>query len=125
MSYQRLLLILLSIICQTVSSDQVRICKWDVHNCGHAEVICGSEEMIHLDAKYLNQNDMSFNYPLFRNLTSAQCFAIKDDDKGDFGNYEIKVDIMSFESMRGVDCGNLGIIFNFRNEMNYDFIYLE
>ena len=111
---------------------QFPTCKWDVHNCGHVEVICGGiKETVHLDAKHSNRSHDLTKYLHHPSTVSSrqqsleQCFAIRDDDIGKFGNYEIEVDIMSFESISGINCGHLGLIFNYRNEMNYDFVFLE
>ena len=128
MLQQRVFLYSVWLISCAMAQQQIPMCKYDVHNCGHVEVVCGGfEEKIHLDAKHLNVSSrhisslsIQFNQPPL-----AQCFAIKDDDKGKFGNYEVEVEIHSFESVRGRNCGQLGIIFNFRNEMNYDFVVLE
>jgi hypothetical protein len=111
-----------------MSQQQFPMCKYDVHNCAHVEVICGGfEETLHLDAKHLNvtSRHISSVSIQFSQPSLEQCFAIKDDDKGKFGNYELEVEILSFESVRGINCGHLGVIFNFRNEMNYDFVFLE
>ena len=112
----------------TSSQQQFPTCKYDIHNCAHTEVICGGfEETIHLDAKHLNVSSRHISSVSiqFSQPSLEQCFAIKDGDQGKFGNYEVEVEIMSFESLRGINCGHLGIIFNFRNEMNYDFVFLE
>ena len=86
-------------------------CKWDVTYCNRNEFSCADEESIFLDAK--------------RPLDEEHCFAIKDEDNGDYKNYEIEVDLLSLESAEGQNSGYLGIIFNFLDEQNYDFIYLE
>ena len=86
-------------------------CKWDVTYCSRNEVSCGENESIFLDAK--------------RPLDEEHCFAIKDKDSGDYKNYEIGVDLLSLESVEGQNSGNLGIIFNFFDQRNYDFIYLK
>ena len=126
-------MVILSFACQIFNTKaQFPTCKWDVHNCGHAEVICGGmQETVYLDAKHLNRSLEVIRYQHHPSMVSTrqiqleQCFAIRDDDKGKFGNYEIEVEIMSFESVQGVNCGHLGLMFNYRNEMNYDFVFLE
>ena len=128
MLQQTVLLCSMWLINYTVSQQQPPMCKYDVHNCGHVEVICGGfEETLHLDAKHLNVSSRHISSASIQfSLPSLeQCFAIKDDDKGKFGNYEVEVEILSFESLRGINSGHLGVIFNFRNEMNYDFVFLE
>jgi len=85
--------------------------KWDVMNCNQVELSYGDSESILLDAK--------------RPLDEEQCIAIKDQDYGDYKNYEIEVDILSLESVEGQNTGNVGVIFNYLDSMNYDFIYLE
>ena len=90
---------------------QATSCKWDVMHCDKSEVLCSGGEQILLDSK--------------NPLHADHCFAIKDNDNGDFRNYEIQVDLLSLESNEGQNSGYLGIIFNYLDQMNYDFIYLE
>ena len=85
--------------------------KWDVMNCNKVELSLGANDGILLDAK--------------RPLDEEQCIAIKDQDYGDYKNYEIKVDLLSLESAEGQNSGHLGIIFNYLDRRNYDFIFLE
>ena len=85
--------------------------KWDVVNCNEAEVSSGDIESILLDAK--------------RPLDEEQCIAINDKDYGDYRNYEIEVDLLSLESVEGQNSGQVGVIFNYLDRRNYDFIYLE
>ena len=33
-------------------------CKWDIHNCGHAETLCKPEESVYLDAKGPKSDDV-------------------------------------------------------------------
>ena len=84
--------------------------KWDVMNCNQVELSCGDDSIL-LDAK--------------RPLDEEQCIAIKDQDYGDYKNYEIEVDLLSLESVEGQNSGNIGVIFNYLDRRNYDFIYLE
>ena len=121
MQYWRIILLVFSVFQHALSQERFPTCKWNIHNCDHAEIICGPDETIHLGAKYFNQK-----FSVLKPKQPQQCFAISDNEhKGHFNNYEIQVDIMSLESIKGVNCGNLGIIFNYRNEMNYDFVYME
>ena len=90
---------------------QVTSCKWDVMHCDKSEVLCSKDESILLDSK--------------NPLNAEHCFAIMDYDNGDFRNYEIQVDLLSLESNEGQNSGYLGIIFNYLDQINYDFIYLE
>ena len=84
--------------------------KWDVTNCNQVELSCGDDSIL-LDAK--------------RPLDEEQCIAIKDQDYVDYKNYEIEVDLLSLESVEGQNSGHLGVIFNYLDRRNYDFIYLE
>ena len=101
----------LILVMQVQLSVQGSPCKWDVTQCNRNEVSCGENESILLDAK--------------RPLDDEHCFAIRDKDNGDYRNYEINVDLLSLESNEGQNSGYLGIVFNFLDQMNYDFIYLE
>lgn len=121
MLHRRIILLVFSVFQHKLSQERFPTCKWNIHNCDHAEIICGPDETIHIGAKYFNQN-----FSVLKPKQLQQCFAIRDNEhKGHFHNYEIQVEIMSLESIKGVNCGNLGIIFNYRNEMNYDFVYME
>ena len=85
--------------------------KWDVMNCNQAEVSAGDNESVLLDAK--------------RPLDEEQCIAIKDQDYGDYKNYAIEVDLLSLESVEGQNSGNVGVIFNYQDRKNYDFVSLR
>ena len=54
----------------------------------------------------------------------VHCFAIFDDDQGEFKNYEIKAEMLSLESSEGSNSGNIGLVFNYMDDENYDFVYL-
>merc|ERR1711962_1056779 len=107
-----LLFLLPSFFC-VFALDPKADCKWDIHNCGHSETLCVPEESVYLDAK--GQKSSKHDH----------CLAIQDEDKGEFENYEISVEMLSLESTEGINSGNVGIMFNFLDEMNYDFVYLE
>lgn len=96
---------------QTQTAVQGFSCKWDVFYCTRNEVSCGENDSILLDAK--------------SPLDEEHCFAIKDKDNGDYGNYEIEVDLLSLESVDGQNSGYIGMVFNVLDQMNYDFVYLE
>ena len=85
-------------------------CSWEILHCDREEVVCTDEESVVLDG---------------RNPTKEHCLAIKEMAKGKLKNYEISVDMLSLESNEGVNSGYLGIIFNFLDQQNYDFVYLE
>ena len=108
----------MSLIHLSLSSDVTPECKWDVHNCGHNEVLCNPVESVHLDAK------LPFANVPPRKANLEHCFAIQDNDKGQFQNYEVSVEMLSLESTEGINSGNVGMIFNYLDDMNYDFIYL-
>lgn len=44
---------------------------------------------------------------------------------GKFTNYVMEVDVLSLESNEGQNSGYLGIAFNYLDQNNYDFVYLE
>ena len=102
----------------SLSTNVAPECKWDVHNCGHAEVLCYPDESVHLDAK------LSFLVEPPRKANLEHCFAIQDQDKGQFQNYEISVELLSLESTEGINSGNVGLMFNYLDDDNYDFVYL-
>ena len=80
-------------------------------HCNQVEFSYGEDESVLLDAKIP--------------LDEEHCIAIKDRDYGDYKNYKIEVDLLSLESAEGQNSGYLGIIFNYLDQRNYDFIYLE
>ena len=51
--------------------------------------------------------------------------AIFDDDQGEFKNYEINAEMLSLESTEGTNSGNIGLVFNYMDDANYDFVYLR
>ena len=110
--YEVLLFISLAYI--TTSSPVVNdICYWDVHNCGHDEILCSQNEVIYLDAKKPQEDKWD------------HCFAVNDDDQGQFDSYEISVDMLTQQSSKGPNSGTCGLMFNYQDPMNYDFVHLE
>ena len=91
--------------------------QWDIRNCGHNEITFDPEKSVYLDAKipFLPLKIDSFQH----------CIAVLDEDKGEFRNYEMKAEILSLESTEGTNSGNNGIIFNYMDAANYDFVYLQ
>ena len=80
-------------------------------HCDRDEVLCDENESILLDAKNPQRTE--------------HCFAIRDESIGKFRNYEIEVEMLSLESKEGQNSGYLGIIFNYLDQKNYDFVYIE
>ena len=104
-------ILVLQLVIQVLVVVESSSTKWDVMNCNQVEFSSGDIESILLDAK--------------RPLDEEQCIAINDKDYGDYKNYEIEVDLLSLESVEGQNSGHLGVIFNYLDRRNYDFIYLE
>ena len=92
------------------SSVSGSTCSWSTIHCDRDEIVCKENESILLDAKNL--------------LGEGHCLAINDEDNEKFRSYEVKVDLLSLESNEGQNSGYLGIVFNYLDEMNYDFVYL-
>ena len=86
-------------------------CSWDVYHCDQEEFLCNKEESILLNSK--------------RPLNREHCIAIKNTKEGKFNNYAIDVEMLSLESNEGKNSGYLGLVFNYVDLMNYDFVYLE
>ena len=103
----------------TVIASETHICNsnhkcyWDVHNCGHDEILCTQNEVVYLDARKTLENK------------SEHCFAVNDDNMGEFDSYEINVDMMTVHSFEGANSGTIGVMFNYQDSMNYDFVYFE
>ena len=87
-------------------------CTWIVQHCGKHEIQCNPEENIYLDSKDIRQKEVD-------------CFAVKNSTEDDFKNYEIEVEMLSLKSIEGVNTGTIGLMFNYQDEMNYDFVYVE
>ena len=96
-------------ICLRVVSGSV--CSWKALHCDRDEVLCDEKESVLLDAKNPQNTD--------------HCFAIRDTTLGKFRNYDVEVDMLSLESNEGQNSGHLGIVFNYQDQLNYDFVYLE
>ena len=108
-----LVLIILTIFGCSLAKEVESQCKWDVHNCGHEEIICYPNEEIYLDSKDIDTEEHN------------HCFVIYDEDKGEFDNYEIEAELPSLESVEGMNSGAAGVIFNYQDAMNYDFMHLQ
>ena len=104
-------IVIFSLVAKMFCVASCSTCNWDVMHCDREEILCKPEESILLDSK--------------RSLPRKHCFAIKDRNEGRHQNYEIGVDLLSLESREGQNTGYLGIIFNYQDPMNYDYIYLE
>ena len=86
-------------------------CSWDVYHCDQEEFLCNKEESILLNSK--------------RPLNREHCIAIKNTNEEKFNNYAIEVEMLSLESNEGKNSGYLGLVFNYVDLMNYDFVYLH
>ena len=86
-------------------------CEYEILNCHREEVICDGEDKLLLDSK--NSQD------------ETHCIAIQNNDYKNLQNYKVEVEMLSLESEEGTNSGYLGIIFNFIDPMNYDFVFLE
>ena len=102
--------ILIFICFQVFSVSHGLSCSWEISHCDREEVVCADQESVILHGK---------------NPTIDHCFAIKDIEKNKLKNYEVIVEMLSLESNNGVSSGYLGIIFNFLDQYNYDFVGLE
>ena len=87
------------------------VCSWKAIHCDRDEIPCDQKESVLLDAKNPQKTE--------------HCFAIRDTSLGKFRNYEIEAEMLSLESNEGQNSGYLGIIFNYQDQLNYDFVYLE
>ena len=74
-------------------------------------MVCNEKETILLDSK--------------QSKSSGHCLGIQDISYGKFSNYEIQVNLLSLKSNEGRSSGYLGIAFNYLDDENYDFVYLE
>ena len=93
--------------------------KWNIYNCNKAEVAKSDEGgkgpvKVLLDARRNQCSDMS-----------SKCFAIQDKTFDKFSNYEVRVDMLNVASVKGVNFGHLGVVFNFVDESNFDFLFLR
>ena len=93
--------------------------NWRSYNCDEVDITTNDVD-----------NDGSENVLLdatgkFIKAGVTRCVAIRDKTYGKFQNYEISVAMLNVASSRGVNFGHLGIVFNFIDESNYDYIYLR
>ena len=86
-------------------------CRWRVLHCDQEEFACNDEESILLDSKSPPKQE--------------HCLAIKDTKEGKFWNYAMEVEMLSLESKEGKNSGYLGLVFNYLDQKNYDFVYFE
>ena len=105
------MLIATSLFLQYANFARSSGCDYEVLNCKREEFLCENQEKILLDSKYSKDK--------------KHCIAIKNNDNKNLENYEISVDMLSLESNEGINSGYQGIVFNFIDQMNYDFIFLE
>ena len=106
-----LILIPLLLVSFSTSRAFAYSCSWKTIDCHQDEIVCNDKESVLLNSKIP--------------INSNHCLAIKDMNYGKFRNYEIEVDMLSLESYEGQNSGHLGIIFNYLDQSNYDFVYLE
>lgn len=85
-------------------------CSWSTFHCDRTEVLCKDRISVLLNAK--------------NPLDQDHCLAINDEDNEKFRSYEVEVELLSLESNEGQNSGYLGIVFNYLDQKNYDFIYL-
>lgn len=88
-------------------------CSWEAMHCDRDEVLCDEWESVLLGAK----NGQNIEH----------CFAVRNTGRGirKFRNYAIELDMLSLESDEGQNSGHLGVVFNYLDQSNYDFVYLE
>ena len=110
-NHKMFMLIALSLFLQYADFAQSPVCDYEILNCKREEFSCDNQEKILLDSKNSDDN--------------KHCLAILNKDIKNLENYEISVDMLSLESKEGINSGYLGIAFNFIDQMNYDFIFLE
>ena len=88
------------------------ICSWDIQNCFHEEISCSENQYVYLDAKESKADRRD------------HCFAVNDGYQGEFKNYEMSVEMLSLKSSEGPNSGTIGLMFNYQDPMNYDFVSL-
>ena len=103
--------VLLALLLNNVYLADASDCDYEILNCHREEVICDVENKILLDSK--NSQD------------ETHCIAIENNENKNRQNYKIEVEMLSLESEEGTNSGYLGIIFNYIDPMNYDFVFLE
>ena len=86
-------------------------CNWRISHCDQEQIVCNDEESILLDSKTPPKHE--------------HCIAIKDTTEEKFWNYAMEVEMLSLESKEGKNSGNLGLVFNYLDQKNYDFVYFE
>ena len=92
--------------------------KWDMYDCYKSEVTNNDVSDRGSETVLLDATNPAYT-------TAKYCMAVKDENYGEFGNYETRVDVLNVASKDGINFGHLGIIFNFVDYSNYDFIYMR
>ena len=108
--------------------------SWTSVNCQKFELVLDDSSnytsdqiLLHSEKNGVNDDDNDDdNQP--SSGKKGQCFAIKkfSDDTLSFDNYGISVSMLHVKSNQDPETfGNLGLIFNYQDELNYDFVYIR
>ena len=108
---------LIPLVLQSVAGHEDNVI-WHIFNCEKADVTNNDGSDRGSDNVLLDATNKYFN-------GTGPCAAIKDKLHGKFGSYEIQVAMLNERSSMGVNTGNLGIVFNYIDESNFDFLYLR
>ena len=120
--------ILGSCLANTNSEDH----SWTSLNCQKFELVLddasnytSDQILLHSETNGVNEDDDD-NEP--SSEKNGHCFAIKkfSNDVLAFDNYGISVSMLHVKSNQSPDnFGSFGLVFNYQDELNYDFVYLR
>ena len=106
--------------------------SWTSLNCQKFELVLddasnytSDQILLHSETNGVNEDDDD-NEP--SSGKNGHCFAIKkfSDDVLAFDNYGISVSMLHVKSNQSPDnFGSFGLVFNYQDELNYDFVYLR
>ena len=106
--------------------------SWTTVNCHRFELVLDDASnyttdqiLLHSRRNGIAENDDD-NEP--SSQKKGHCFAIKkfSEDILSFDNYGISVSMLHVKSNQNLNSfGNIGLVFNYQDELNYDFVYLR
>ena len=111
--------------------------SWTSINCQKFELVLDDNSnytsdqiLLHSAKNGVNDNDNDYDddYNEPSSGKRGHCLAIKQfsDDLLSFDDYGISVSMLHVKSNRDPEMfGNLGLVFNYQDEFNYDFVYLR
>lgn len=122
----------LQIFGSSLANPMISDHSWTTVNCHRFELVLDDASnyttdqiLLHSRRNGIAENDDD-NEP--SSQKKGHCFAIKkfSEDILSFDNYGISVSMLHVKSNQNLNSfGNIGLVFNYQDELNYDFVYLS